>query len=54
VPHLVAIGLTNHEVADRLFLSRRTVDTHLPRVDEKLGVSGRAAATRFAIEHELA
>jgi DNA-binding NarL/FixJ family response regulator len=54
VLRLVALGLTNHEVADRLFLSRRTVDTHLHRVYEKLGVSGRAAATRFAIEHDLA
>jgi predicted ATPase/DNA-binding CsgD family transcriptional regulator/DNA-binding XRE family transcriptional regulator len=54
VLRLVALGLTNHEVADRLFLSRRTVDTHLHRVYEKLGVFGRAAATRFAIEHDLA
>jgi predicted ATPase/DNA-binding CsgD family transcriptional regulator/transcriptional regulator with XRE-family HTH domain len=54
VLRLVALGLTNHEVADRLFLSRRTVDTHLHRVYEKLGVSGRAAATRFAVEHKLA
>jgi DNA-binding NarL/FixJ family response regulator len=54
VLRLVALGLTNREVAKRLFLSTRTVDTHLHRVYEKLGVAGRAAATRFAMEHGLA
>jgi predicted ATPase/DNA-binding CsgD family transcriptional regulator/DNA-binding XRE family transcriptional regulator len=53
VLRLVAAGLTNNEIADRLFLSRRTVDTHLQRIYGKLGASGRAAATRFAVKQGL-
>lgn len=41
----VAAGKTNREVADGLFLSVRTVDRHVSRIFEKLGVSSRAAAT---------
>jgi DNA-binding CsgD family transcriptional regulator len=51
---LVAEGLTNAEVAHRLFLSPRTVDTHLTSIYHKLGVSSRAGAVRFAIDHGLA
>ena len=41
--HLVADGLTNDEIADRLMLSARTVERHLSNVYRKLGVSGKAA-----------
>ena len=51
---LVAEGLTNVEVAQRLFLSPRTVDTHLTSIYQKLGVSSRAAAVRFALDQGLA
>jgi DNA-binding CsgD family transcriptional regulator/tetratricopeptide (TPR) repeat protein len=54
VLRLVAGGLTNAQVAGKLFLSRRTVDTHLTSVYRKLGVSSRAAAIRFALEQGLA
>jgi ATP/maltotriose-dependent transcriptional regulator MalT len=50
---LVATGLTNSQVANRLFLSPRTVQRHLNSVYHKLGVSSRTAATRFALEHGL-
>ena len=50
---LVAEGLTNTQVAQRLFLSPRTVQRHLNSIYHKLGVSSRTAATRFAIEHRL-
>ena len=50
---LVAEGLTDGEVAERLYLSRRTVGTHLASIYHKVGVSSRTAATRFAIEHGL-
>ena len=50
---LVAEGLTNAQVAQRLFLSPRTVQRHLNSIYHKLGVSSRTAATRFAIEHGL-
>jgi DNA-binding CsgD family transcriptional regulator/tetratricopeptide (TPR) repeat protein len=51
---LVATGLTNAQVAERLFLSPRTVQRHLNSVYHKIGVTSRTAATRFAIEHGLA
>ena len=41
------------QVADRLVLSPRTVTTHLSSIYNKLGVSSRNAATRFALEHGL-
>jgi DNA-binding CsgD family transcriptional regulator len=45
VAGLAARGLTDAEIADRLSLSRRTVETHLYRVYAKLGVSGRRDLT---------
>ena len=48
---LVAVGMTNAQVAKELFVSPRTVETHLTSIYHKLGVSSRAAATRFALEH---
>jgi predicted ATPase/DNA-binding CsgD family transcriptional regulator len=51
---LVAAGMTNAQVAQRLFLSPRTVHRHLNSIYHKLGVSSRTAATRFAIEQGLA
>ena len=50
---LVATGMTNAQVAHRLFISPRTVETHLTSIYHKLGVSSRSAATRFALEHGL-
>jgi non-specific serine/threonine protein kinase len=42
VAHLVADGLTNRLIADRLVVSERTVDTHVDRIRNKLGVRSRA------------
>jgi non-specific serine/threonine protein kinase len=53
VLRLVAQGLNDGEVAERLFLSRFTVKAHLRSVYNKTGVSSRAAATRLAAEHGL-
>lgn len=53
VLRLVADGLTDAEVADRLSISPRTVGQHLRSVYNKLGVPSRAAATRYAVEHRL-
>jgi DNA-binding NarL/FixJ family response regulator len=43
VADLVALGHTNRQIAEALYLSPRTVETHLARICSKLGVSGRAA-----------
>ncbi|WP_433204113.1 LuxR C-terminal-related transcriptional regulator [Nocardia sp. CA-107356] len=43
VAELAASGLTNKEIAERLFLSARTVSTHLHRVFPKLGITTRSA-----------
>jgi DNA-binding CsgD family transcriptional regulator len=53
VLQLVARGLTNGEVGDRLFLSENTIRAHLRRIYQKLDVSTRAEAVRFAVEHHL-
>ena len=53
VLRLVAAGLTNAQVAERLFISPRTVNAHLNRIYGKLNVAGRGAAIRFAADHGL-
>jgi predicted ATPase/DNA-binding CsgD family transcriptional regulator len=53
VLRLVAQGLTDAQVAERLVVSPRTVSTHLTSIYGKLGVGSRAAATRFAVEQGL-
>ncbi len=53
VLRLVAEGLTDAEVADKLSISPRTVGQHLRSVYNKLDVPSRASATRFAVEHGL-
>lgn len=50
VLRLIATGLTNAQTAERLFISPRTVDAHLQRIYDKLGVARRAEAIRFALE----
>jgi DNA-binding CsgD family transcriptional regulator len=54
VARLVAEGLTNREVADRLFVSPHTVNSHLRHVFAKLGINSRVELARIARDHELA
>jgi predicted ATPase/DNA-binding CsgD family transcriptional regulator len=49
----VALGLTDAQVAEQLIVSPRTVTSHLSSIYNKLGVTSRAAATRFAVDHQL-
>jgi DNA-binding NarL/FixJ family response regulator len=53
VLRLVATGMTNKAIAEKLFVSERTVDRHVSNMLMKLGVPSRAAATAFAYEHQL-
>lgn len=51
---LVAVGMSNREIADRLALSEKTVANHLTAIFNKLGVDNRAGAAAFATRHGLA
>ncbi len=51
---LVAHGLTDAEVAEQLVISPRTVSKHLQSIYSKIEVNSRSAATRFALENNLA
>ena len=53
VLRLVTTGLTNPQIADHLIISPLTVNAHLRSIYSKLGVTSRAAATRYALEHRL-
>jgi HD-GYP domain-containing protein (c-di-GMP phosphodiesterase class II) len=53
VLRLVSRGLSNAEIAERLVLSRRTVEHHVQDVYLKIGVSTRAGAAMFAMQHGL-
>jgi DNA-binding NarL/FixJ family response regulator len=53
VLRLVAEGLTDAQVAERLVISLRTVNAHLTSIYQKIHVSSRGAATRYALEHRL-
>jgi DNA-binding NarL/FixJ family response regulator len=53
VLRLVATGLSDAQVAEKLIVSPRTVSTHLQSIYSKLGVNSRLAATRYALEHGL-
>ena len=53
VLRLVALGMTDAQVADQLVLSPRTVQGHLRSIYNKIMVNSRNAATRYAVEHQL-
>lgn len=53
VLRLLAGGLSNKQVAERLVIARKTVDNHVEHVYAKIGVSNRARASLFAVRHGL-
>ena len=50
---LLAMGHTDQEIADKLYLSIKTVQTYKARLKGKLGLQGRAELVRYAISHGL-
>jgi len=53
VLRLVAAGLTNVQIAEQLIISPLTVNAHLRSIYNKIDVTSRASATRYALEHSL-
>ncbi|MFN8459630.1 MAG: LuxR C-terminal-related transcriptional regulator, partial [Anaerolineae bacterium] len=53
VLRLVAAGKSNRQIAEALILSEKTVANHLTHIFNKTGVDNRAAATAFAMRHNL-
>ena len=53
VLQLLAMGHTDQEMADKLYLSIKTVETYKARIKEKLGLRGRAELVRYALQSGL-
>ena len=53
VLRLLACGLSNRAIAERLAISPRTAEHHVQHIYTKIGASTRAAAAMFAMEHGL-
>jgi len=54
VLRLLALGLSNKQIAGRLIISPHTVNGHVHSIFGKLALNSRSAATRYALEHHLA
>jgi len=54
VLRLIAAGKTDARIAEDLTLSSRTVQAHVRSIYTKLGITSRAQATRYALDHGLA
>jgi two-component system, NarL family, response regulator NreC len=53
VLRLIALGFTNAEIAEQLFLSVRTVETHRAHIQQKLRLSSRSELVRYALARGL-
>jgi two-component system response regulator NreC len=53
VLRMIALGHTNSEIAEQLYLSIRTVESHRAHIQQKLRRSSRADLVRYAIDHGL-
>ena len=53
VLRLIALGHTNAEIAEQLYLSIRTVESHRAHIQQKLRLSGRAELVHYALERGL-
>jgi two-component system response regulator NreC len=53
VLRLIALGHTNNEIAERLYLSVRTVESHRAHIQQKLGMTTRSELVRYALDRGL-
>lgn len=53
VLRMIALGYTNAEIAEQLYLSVRTVETHRAHIQQKLRLGTRAELVRYALDHKL-
>jgi two-component system response regulator NreC len=53
VLRMISLGYTNAEIAEQLFLSVRTVETHRAHIQQKLRLASRAELVRYALDHKL-
>jgi DNA-binding NarL/FixJ family response regulator len=53
VLRLVAAGMTNRNIGQKLFISEKTVARHLSNIFTKLNLNSRTAATAYAYDHSL-
>ena len=53
VLRMIALGHTNAEIAQQLYLSVRTVETHRAHIQQKLGLGSRSELVRYALERKL-
>jgi non-specific serine/threonine protein kinase len=50
---MVAAGMTNREIAERLFIAERTAEGHVERIRNKLGFRSRTEVATWAVERGL-
>jgi two-component system, NarL family, response regulator NreC len=53
VLRMITLGYTNAEIAEQLYLSVRTVETHRAHIQQKLRLASRAELVRYALDHKL-
>jgi two-component system response regulator NreC len=53
VLRMLALGYTNAQIGQRLYISVRTVETHRAHIQQKLGLADRPALVQFALDHGL-
>ena len=50
---MVAAGMTNRQIAERLFIAERTAEGHVERIRNKLGFRSRTEVAAWAVEHGI-
>lgn len=53
MPRLIALGLDNDAIAEKLVISKRTAQNHVSAIYSKLNLTSRAEAILYAIRHKL-